>query len=220
HTPGAGTFTATFTASNTPGAGTATATTVVTATATATELPGVELLSNTAFDLVDSNGDPDLTPWTVANSTGDKIKCNKVGKPVVALSGECAFRFKGSIGETGSLSQLANTSARAVLEAGDTLTLSFFVNAEVAPVAKAKLRVKYSDGTDKGKLTLELTTATIGYILLSDAYSVTSSAVQSVKVKFDNRSTSSKFYLDDVSLRLIEGIAPTSTSAPRLNSQG
>ncbi|MBC8099391.1 MAG: hypothetical protein H7Y11_08105 [Armatimonadetes bacterium] len=75
-----------------------------------------------------------------------------------------------------------------------------------------------------------------GYMLLSaDPYTVASSDIASVKVKFSNSSVEGKFYLDDVSLRLLDGVAvtstatagtptptatPTATAVPRLNGQG
>ncbi|MBC8099834.1 MAG: hypothetical protein H7Y11_10355, partial [Armatimonadetes bacterium] len=192
------------------------------ATATATATPGVELLSNTGFDELNAENKPVTAPWTLgATNVGDKVKCNKAGKPEVALSGTCAFRFKGSVGEASSVTQ--PVSSITTISTGDTLTLSFFANAEAAPVAKAKLRVKYSDTTPKGKVNIDLTITT-GYTPFSQSYTVVGDAIASVKVKFSNSSTAGKFYIDDVSLLLVEGAAatatPTSTAAPRLNTQG
>ncbi|MBC8099833.1 MAG: hypothetical protein H7Y11_10350 [Armatimonadetes bacterium] len=192
-----------------------TPTATYTPTATSTPLPGVELLSNIGFDELDAESKPITTPWTLgATNTGDKIKCSKEGKPVPTVSGICAFRFKGSEGEAGSISQVANTAARAVVEAGDVLTLSFHVNAETVPTAKAKLRVKYTDtAVEKGKITVDIVAVTTGYAFVTaEPYTVLSSSIASVKVKFNNSSTSGKFYIDDVSLRLIEGVAPTATA--------
>ncbi|MBC8097960.1 MAG: hypothetical protein H7Y11_00830, partial [Armatimonadetes bacterium] len=83
-----------------------------------------------------------------------------------------------------------------------------------------------------GKVNIDLTITT-GYQLFSGSYVVAGDAVASVKVKFNNSSPADKFYIDDVSLRLLEGVSATatgttsaatatatSTAAPRLNGQG
>ncbi|MBC8100070.1 MAG: hypothetical protein H7Y11_11555, partial [Armatimonadetes bacterium] len=212
-TAGGATLTATNTPTVTPSitpTGTATSTVTLTATATsgtpagtltptATSTPaGVELLLNGSFETLGNDGKPDASSWTIINGTSDKAKCNKAGKPDIANTGECAFRFKGSIGEAGKLRQEV-VLTNFVFAQGNTLTLSYALNAEVLPVGKAKLRVKYSDA-DKGKLNLAYT-ATVGYQVFADSYVLVSTNVTQIKVEFANQSASGKFYIDDASLQ-------------------
>ncbi|HEX2619997.1 MAG TPA: ExeM/NucH family extracellular endonuclease, partial [Phototrophicaceae bacterium] len=86
------TFTSTPTPSETPGEGTPTNTPdAPTLTPTATIDAGTELLVNGGFEAKTGNGKPDLTPWTLKNAVGDKIKCDVT----IAFEGTCAFLFKG-----------------------------------------------------------------------------------------------------------------------------
>lgn len=49
--------------------------------------------------------------WTVTNKTGDKVICSLV-LPTVGHGGNCAFRFKGSVGENSRLKQTYNVLRR------------------------------------------------------------------------------------------------------------
>jgi subtilisin-like proprotein convertase family protein len=192
-----------------------TATVDLTPTATSTEVPGAELLDNGGFEAKDANNDPDLTPWTVKNGTGDKIKCNKdkdgdgTADKIVSHTGECAFRFKGFPGDNSKLVQAADLTGVTLIP-GDALNLSVWVDAPGTPDGKIKLRVKYSDATEKGKLNIDLA-ATSGYTELTGQLLLASSAVENIKLTIGSKAASGKVYVDDASLILAAGGVPTGT---------
>ena len=156
-------------------------------------LTPAELLVNGGFESSD-------TGWTVKNPTSDKVKCNKPTK-TFAYTGECAWRFKGGAGENAKIQQTITSG----VTSGDVLTLSGYVNATGAVNGKLKLVVKYADGvTPKGKITINLTGATSGYVplsILEPALTVNVAApVQKIKLMVKNSSASGKIYYDDLSL--------------------
>ncbi|HEX2623002.1 MAG TPA: hypothetical protein VHL11_22735, partial [Phototrophicaceae bacterium] len=172
---------------------TATLAETLTATPTPTEIPvASELMVNGSFE------DTALLPWSVKNGTGDKIICDKPGKPV-AHTGTCAFRFKGGVGENSKLQQTMDLSAT-TFAVGDTLDLSLYFNA-AKPVAsgKVKLVIQYGDATASGKLNLNLT-QTAAYEPLDDSYSLLSASVSKIKLQIKHKSLAGKLYLDDISL--------------------
>jgi hypothetical protein len=154
-----------------------------TATPTATSTPPiVSLLQNGGFEALD------ITPWTVKNATGDKIKC-KVEK---AYSGNCAYAFKGSEGENTSLQQTITPSGiNFVLD--DAFDLSLFVN------GKIKLKVSYSDGTLADKFSQDMPTNGI-YTEVSRRLALNSPNVEKIKLQIKHQSATGKVYVDDVSL--------------------
>jgi hypothetical protein len=178
---------------------TATPTDVVveTATATPTEVvTGTELVANGGFEL-------DLSPWTLKNESGDKVKCNTETK-VISNSGECAFQFKGVVGESSKIQQNVALDG-VVFTATDVLDLSLFVNAKKATASgKVKVVVKYSDSEDRTKLTADIAT-TVGYAELTDSDVLLSAAVSKIKFQIKHSSTSGKVYVDDVSLAQVAG---------------
>jgi hypothetical protein len=186
---------------NTPGGPTETPTNTPTPTATATLEPGVtELLKNGDFEQVDNSGKPQLDAWTVANETGDKVKCNKAGK-VVAYTGNCAFRFKGTPGEQSKLTQKVGLET-VLLTAGDPLTFTGWINASSPAVAgSVKLVVKYTDAAlpaEKFKLDLMPTN---GYQSITGHAVLKQNTVAKVKLQIKHTSTSGKVYLDSLSLK-------------------
>jgi hypothetical protein len=175
-----------------------------TPTQTPTEEPLLNLVENGSFDMMDATQTVVLTPWTVKNGTGDKIKCDKDtdndGEPdkFVARSGSCAFQFKGSAGENSKLSQSLDTSLLN-LAIGDTLDLSLFVDGTSTANGKIKVRVKFSDDTPTGKITENFAT-TGDYTEVTGSYTLESDAVSSIKVQIGNRGVSGKVFVDDVTL--------------------
>ena len=160
---------------------------------TDTPQPAVELLINGGFE-------NNATGWTVKNATGDKVKCNKPTK-TFAYSGNCAWRFKGGPGENAKIQQIITSG----VTSGDVLKLGGYVNAGGAVSGKLKLVVTYADGvTPKGKLTINLTSPTSGYVPLSSlqpALTVNVAApVEKIKLMVKNSSTSGKVYIDTLSL--------------------
>jgi CSLREA domain-containing protein len=194
-TPGGPTLTPTDTI--TPGGPTLTPTNTL-------DVTELELVSNGGFEAKDaSSGKPNLLPWVAKGATQDKIKCNKPDK-IVARSGDCAYQFKGSVGENSKIQQNAFTVGLP-FAVGDLLDLSVYVNAgSSAAKGKIKVRVKYSDGTDTGKITEAIITTT-EYTEIPGGYVLVSGAVSKIKVGIQNSSTSGKVYIDDVSLLYTAG---------------
>ncbi|MBC8170957.1 MAG: hypothetical protein H7X77_04780, partial [Anaerolineae bacterium] len=129
----------------------------LTATATATTSAGVELVVNGSFEAKNGENKPDFAPWILKNGLKDKIKCDKEGKPPVAYTGDCAFRFKGSSVENAKLQQniaLANFD----FTIDDLLTLSLYIKTGSTVSGKIKVTVAYSDSLlAKSKIPVTLT---------------------------------------------------------------
>ncbi|HEX2619905.1 MAG TPA: hypothetical protein VHL11_07155, partial [Phototrophicaceae bacterium] len=174
-----------------------------------------ELLVNSCFEAKGGDNKPDITPWTVHNSqdVNDKVKCKDTG---VALEGDCAFRFKGSVGENSKLEQSVDLT-NFVFNAGDTLILSGYVNAnQPSTDAKIKVLVTYVDqNLAKGKLKVKLT-QTSGYEILGNGeplqLTLASGNIASIRLLINNASSSGKIYLDALSLK------HTSRSAAGMNA--
>jgi alpha-tubulin suppressor-like RCC1 family protein len=154
------------------------------------DAPDGNLLINAGFEA-------GLAPWVVKSGVGDKVKCNKDGKPPVAKSGTCAFQFKSGAGEKTSLQQTLATQNWA---AGETLNLSMFVKAtNAAASGKVKVRVKYSDGTATGKIDANIVQSA-DYIQATGSHTLLSANVSKVKLSIQNRSAVGKVLVDDVAL--------------------
>jgi subtilisin-like proprotein convertase family protein len=166
-------------------------------------LPGgqTELVQNGGFEKINpATGKPDISPWVVKNSTGDKVVCNKPGKPPFANSGNCAFRFKGNPGEASVLNQNLNLSGLSP-QVGDVIDVLMFMNVPVSSIGKIKMVVKYGDGTPASKLT-GAPLLTEGYIAYGGDITggLASSNVAKMKFAINNRSTAGKIYFDDISV--------------------
>jgi uncharacterized delta-60 repeat protein len=160
------------------------------------------LVENGGFEAKDTAQKPDLQPWTQKTASQDKIKCNKTGKPPVTTFGECAYMFKGSIGENSKLSQNATLPA-SPLAVGDTLTLRVFAKGENPSVnGRVKLRVKYGDDSTTGKINVTLAPTTGYQEFVSVPYPLVSSNVSKIKVQIDHKSTAGKVYVDDIRLNV------------------
>jgi hypothetical protein len=147
--------------------------------------------------LVNAGFEAGLAPWVVKSGVGDKVKCNKDGKPPVARTGTCTFQFKSGAGEKTSLQQ---TLATQTWVAGDTLQLSLFVKVtNGAASGKIKVRVKYSDGTETGKIDVSIGQSA-EYTELTGSHTLLSANVSKVKLSVQNRSAAGKVLVDDVVL--------------------
>jgi CSLREA domain-containing protein len=173
---------------------------------TATNNPNaIELLSNGGFESLNNAGKPVIDPWEIKNPSGDKVKCNKDtdndGFPnkFFARTGNCGFVFKGNAGENAKLQQNANTTLN--FNNGSMLMFNAYIKAPSTVNAKVKVRVKYSDNTETGKITLTILSAS-DYTLVTGNEEVMSSAVSKIKVQIDNKGTSGKVFIDDVTLQL------------------
>src|SRR5690606_30672319 len=132
-------------------------------------------------------GKPVIDPWVVKNGTGDKGKCDKPEKnKFFAYSGNCAFRFKGGPGENSSLQQTIDL-AGLTPQVGDSLDLTWMMDASVDASGKFKLVVKYGDGTPATKVKGSLT-ATSGYEQwgtdINNLPTLTSANIAKIKVTF------------------------------------
>jgi hypothetical protein len=150
-----------------------------------------DLLTNAGFE-------DGVNGWTIKNSTGDKVKCNKEGI-VIAHEGNCAFQFKGSEGEASKLSQEADISTL-TLSTGDVLTLSGFVDAKGAVKAAVKVTVMYATMDVKGKISAKINTPTDGYQPLVSLPLTLSDTPDAIKIQISNRSTSGRIRFDALSL--------------------
>ena len=160
---------------------------------------GVETLVNGGFETA---GDTSklAAGWTAKNLTSnDKRKCNKDGKPPVAQQGTCAFQLKGDAGVKSTLKQKVNL----VGAAGQTLTLSGWVNGKKLGNGGAiLLKVKYANGT-KGKIELAMPTGTYAYTKLTNNLPL-AGVPQKVVVQIKAPS-SGKALVDGVSLMHVKG---------------
>jgi subtilisin-like proprotein convertase family protein len=161
--------------------------------ATPTDNPGneTELVSNGSFEA-------GAAPWVIKSATGDGVKCNKPGKPPVANTGNCAFRFKGNEGEASAVQQTLDFSGVPMLQ-GDTIDVLFALNVKTSSIGKIKLTIKYTDTLDKSKIS-GAPILTNGYEFLGSDLQLLSSNVSKIKFTASNRTTSGKWYIDDVSV--------------------
>jgi CSLREA domain-containing protein len=178
-----------------------------TATPTSTPSSSTEMVENGGFETLDSSNKPDITPWTIKNASGDKAKCNKdkdgdgtVDK-IVANTGNCAFQFKGLADENAKLSQNVDLTGLS-FDQGDSFNLSAFVKASGGVNARIKVRIKFSDGTETGKINVTISAAA-DYAEVTGSVNVASSVVQKIKLQIDNKGTSGKVFIDDVTLKHI-----------------
>jgi len=183
-----------------------------TPSATNTETPGNELVVNGSFETLGSDGKPDLTPWTVKNSSGDKAKCNKdkdgdgVPDKIFAFVGNCAFVFKGVVGDAGKIQQ--NLSVTGVtLAVGDDVNLLFAAQTKGGGSGNTKVVVKYGDDT-KAKISTDITETNDLYQLFAGTTTLTSTDIIKVKLGIKGSDTG-KVYVDDVSVKVVAGEVPT-----------
>lgn len=147
--------------------------------------------------------------WTITNPTGDKVKCNKPGKPVTNF-GECAFRFKGSVGESSNIKQVVYDSNWYMI-AGDVVQLEGILNAAALTTGdlKFKLKVKYSDpGQPSDKVKFKPLAGVYTDSPITPLTITLDGAVAEIEVKISNKAASGKFYLDELKLLLLAPAGP------------
>ena len=169
------------------------------------------LVSNGGFESKTIENKPELSPWVGKNLTGDKIKCNKETK-IIAHTGECAFRFKGSAGENSKILQTVDDT---IVFQNEFLTLSLYANTNIEAAGKiAMVKVKYqepdagqnSNGKDKLQLELSAPTANGEYELFTGQIQMLGTPIK-VKVLLVNTSVAGKLYIDDVQVEMTTGAA-------------
>jgi uncharacterized delta-60 repeat protein len=184
---------------NTPGAPTATAQ----LTPTGEPGNGIELVTNNSFE-TDINNDKIPDGWTAKNLTKDRLMTNKAPDKLFAYDGVRAWRFKGNIGEASKLQYKVPSALLAAAGAGDSLSLSAYIDTTVASPGKlVTAKVKYTTD-DKTKVEIDLTSPTSGYQQLSKSGTL-SANVASIKVQINYKGTSGKVLIDLVNLKLNEG---------------
>lgn len=189
------------------------ATATVFPTPTATGIPSGqdELVANGSFEMFDETNQP--VGWKAKRPTKDRVRCNKVDRPndkpdkIFSSEGDCAYRFKGGIGERSALKQVIDPTALDI-QAG--ARVEFFADVDVRneKVNNLKLRVlvKYNDDTPTGKFIVTLT-PTAGYEQITGEVTIVSSDVNKIIVKMTNRSDGGSAYIDAVSLQLIPALS-------------
>jgi hypothetical protein len=200
---------------NTPGGPTETATPTE-------EPPGTELLDNGDFENLDGDGKPDITPWVVKNSSGDKAKCNKdkdgdgIPDKIFANTGNCAFAFKGVTAEAGKLEQTIDLTGL-TLNVGDTLNLTFAAQTKGGGEGKAKVVFKYGDDT-KTKISVTVGATDDVYAPFAGTADLTSADITKSKINFKMTTEVGKMYVDGVSLRLVAAAGGTPTEEPTVEA--
>lgn len=151
---------------------------------------------NFEFDEDETPSTPDY--WKLKNSTSDKVKCNKPGK-VIAGEGNCAFQFKGGVGEKSKIQQSPVLDG---IGAEDKLFLSAMIATKKAVAGgKITLKIKYLDAevsTTKFVVTIE--PGTKGYYqFVSDEQNVLSDP-KKIVVQASYKGTSGKVWVDNLRL--------------------
>lgn len=181
-----------------------------------TEILSIELLSNRSFEEdADGNDVPDY--WLQKMATKDRRKCNKdrngdgIDDKILASDGRCMYQFKSSPGENSKLMQKLGVSGPTTvtttrISTGDSLMLRGEVYTKGTNIlVKVKLRVKYrgANPPPKGKLTMTMTNQTADYQPLSgNPVLMLSAEPDWIKVQIQNRGTSGKVRVDNMSLIL------------------
>lgn len=163
----------------------------------------IEMLINGGFEEFDTATGASIG-WTVENATGDKVKCNKSSKTFTNF-GECAFRFKGGIGESSALSQLVYDSLWN-MTTGDFIQFEGILNAAALTQGDLTiiLNVKYVDtGAPKDKAKYKPTTGVYTDQPMAPLNIGIDSAVAEIKVLIRHKADSGKIYLDELKLLLL-----------------
>jgi M6 family metalloprotease-like protein len=161
-----------------------------------TETPGstVNLVRNGDMESATDNEDlPD--DWAFKNLTGDKLKCNKPDK-VVSYGGNCAFLFKGGLGEASKLSQNYTPTGNLT---GPVSAELFTQGSNEAVSGKMLVKVIYFDDSDS-KLTIDIFPSG-SYVYRSGSLEDHGS-ISKVKITLKNDSLGGKFYVDNVKVNV------------------
>lgn len=103
-------------------------------------------IQNTGFETADSGQIGKAQMWNGANLTKDKRTCNTISPPATySHTGDCAFLFKGGIGEKSKISQKVKLGATSLV-AGSPLTLSAWVSSSSNTVL-AQVVAYHTDAT-------------------------------------------------------------------------
>ncbi|MBC8098200.1 MAG: cadherin-like domain-containing protein, partial [Armatimonadetes bacterium] len=222
YTPGGPTITPTDTI--TPGGPTLTPTSISTDTATpsCTPPPGTELVVNGGFE-IDTDLDALPEPWALRNTTTSaKRKCNKPEK-IITIYGECALQIKGGVDLNPQVRQSLDI---ALVNVGDSLTLSFAAKGKKIGVDTATVQVKAKD-TDgiKTKVLITLPLGDYDYTTFTaDTPLVITIPLAKLRVQANYSGLEGKLLLDEVSVIATSGISIglmplPGAPLPRLNNQ-
>jgi hypothetical protein len=142
---------------------------------------------------LDLDGDKQPDGWKVKQVSGDKLKCNQPDK-LIAHAGNCAYLFKGFIGENTKLEQTLDEVNFAL---NDTLTLALFYNTKNSGEVKFTLKSAAGQVIVKEKLVLNATT---DYEMGSKRITVQTSDISKIKIQIRYKGSAGKLLIDDVSL--------------------
>lgn len=176
-----------------------------------TDLPDITL--NLSLDLLKNGGFEDgMAPWVVVNKTKDKRKCDlDGGSNLITSYGDCAFVFKGSIGESATLNQ--NLPLPLDLESSGGLNaIPFFrIMGPATTKLKMKLKMTLASGDPvKCKLTSSPASASVQVPVTTICAAPPN--ITKLKLSLIHVSTSGKLTLDEVSVRLEKAAAGRASS--------
>jgi hypothetical protein len=164
-------------------------------------LDDISLYKGESITVFGPGFESDLDWWTVVNKTGDKVVCN-TATATFSRSGNCAFRFKGSVGENSQLKQSYGVLRR-VPAAGYrappafALYLGAFIDAPASVRGTMKLTLTLTDSSKvKAKVALS---GSGNYKWIQTPYITYPSeqGIIAILIGLIHRSESGKTYLDD-----------------------
>jgi hypothetical protein len=156
------------------------------------------LLVNGSFETDTTPVDKQPDQWKIVNSTKDKIKCNKP-TVTVALHGNCAYLFRGSVGEKSILTQTVEQDI--VITETATLSAQFFYQTNpLKPSVKTTVNVYHQEGVTKLHAYILFPSEQISPATIEASFDYVVSPITKIKVQFKNRATSGKVYIDAVRL--------------------
>lgn len=167
-------------------------------------LDDVELYKGQAIYVDNPGFESPSSSWLVSYSTGDKIVC-RTAAPMLSYHGNCAFRFKGGVGENSKLKQ-SFSLLRSVPAAASRAPLAYaaylgaFVNAPPTVSGAMTLKLTLNDGSRlKAKATLS---GNNSYEWMQTPFISYSSTkwITTVSIKVSHKSQSGKTFLDDVEI--------------------
>jgi hypothetical protein len=162
--------------------------------------------------LVNGGFEDDVNGWTLKNASSDKVKCADASTPAedIAWEGNCAFTFKGKLGEDATLKQ----TIEADLVAGTNLYFGGYAKVK-GPSAYSRIKVALSyvdNSVPSSKLTLDVFSfgGEPAYVPLSfyiqgqvQGQGLTIpviAAAEKVKVQINSFGESGKIFFDELSL--------------------
>lgn len=153
-------------------------------------VPPVELLTNGSFE-------SGLSGWTIANPTGDKVKCAAAAPVKFAHSGLCSLKLTGTAGVITKVKQALSVVDG---DAGDTVLLGVWARGRSLN-ATVNVKAVLNTGSGRQVVKFALPRATYAFDFRSKAATLTGPLL-SGKVLIIAKPGSGKVFADDVSLQV------------------